>query len=141
VLWGLPIITVFTFLVFSITDFVDKKGNFKKNRGKSETIIQKIGRLISSYMESLTDTDLYVITIGLCAIGLVILPEIIYVKDIYSGDYKRANTMFKLTYQAFIMFGICFGYIFIRLLRYGSKTARKVFASISLLVFCLTLPY
>ena len=43
--------------------------------------------------------------------GLILLPEIVYVKDIYSGDYKRANTMFKLTYQAFIMFGICFGYI------------------------------
>ena len=35
-----------------------------------------------------------------CAVGLVILPEVIYVKDIYTG-YYRANTMFKLTYQAF----------------------------------------
>lgn len=141
VLWGLPILTVSAFLIISIQDHVDCRNKVKKNKKKEKSGIRRIGRLISSYMESLTDTDLFVITIGLCAIGLTILPEIVYVKDIYSGDYKRANTMFKLTYQAFIMFGICFGYIFIRLLRYGRKINHKVVAAISLFVFCLTLPY
>ncbi|MBQ1317778.1 MAG: hypothetical protein IIY46_09940, partial [Lachnospiraceae bacterium] len=47
---------------------------------------------------------------------LVLLPEIIYVKDIYTGGHYRANTMFKLTYQAFILFGISMGYILIRAL-------------------------
>jgi len=42
---------------------------------------------------------------------LIILPEIIYVKDIYVHDYQRANTMFKLTYQAFVMFAVTGGYI------------------------------
>lgn len=38
---------------------------------------------------------------GLAAAALVILllPEIIYVKDIYGNDHARANTMFKFTFQ------------------------------------------
>ncbi len=36
---------------------------------------------------------------------LVIIPEFFYIKDIYPAHF-RANTMFKLGYQAFIMMGI-----------------------------------
>ncbi len=147
VLWGLPIITVFTFIIITIIDDVNKRvgvnNGKRKKRDKSKPIpwLRARGKIIASYMVGLSDTDLYVITIGLCAIGLVILPEIVYVKDIYSGDYKRANTMFKLTYQAFIMFGLCFGYIYIRLLGYGRGLGRRIVATISLITFCLTLLY
>lgn len=44
-----------------------------------------------------------------CAIGLIIMPEIVYVKDIYGEDYARFNTMFKLTYQSFVLTGIVIG--------------------------------
>ncbi len=37
---------------------------------------------------------------------LIILPEIIYVKDIYQPDYYRANTMFKFGFQAWIMLAL-----------------------------------
>lgn len=40
---------------------------------------------------------------------LILIPEIIYVKDIYIKDYHRANTMFKLTYQSFVMMSLVFG--------------------------------
>ncbi len=141
VLWGLPILTVAAFLIISVMDHVDKKNKVRKTRNKIKSRLKRTGVLLSSYMESLPETDLYVITIGLCAIGLVLLPEIVYVKDIYSGDYKRANTMFKLTYQAFILFGVCFGYIYIRLLRYKRGIGYKITAAVSLIVFCLTLLY
>lgn len=38
---------------------------------------------------------------GLAATSLIllILPELIYLKDIYGADHARANTMFKLTFQ------------------------------------------
>lgn len=140
VLWGLPIFTLIAFLVITISDYVnEKKKKRKKKRLKSRAA--RLGRLLSSYMNSLTDTDLFVITIGLCSMGLVLLPEIVYVKDIYSGDYKRANTMFKLTYQAFIMFGICFGYIYVRILYYGRAFIRRLVIGISLFSFALTLLY
>lgn len=140
VLWGLPIFTLAIFLIITILDYVNKKKKERKKK-RPKYALQRLGRLLSSYMNSLVATDLYIITIGLCAIGLVLLPELVYVKDIYSGDYKRANTMFKLTYQAFIMFGICFGYIYIRVLKYSKGKGKKLATIISLLAFCLTLLY
>lgn len=65
----------------------------------------------------LSTPDLAVLMFALCAAGLVFLPEVIYVKDIYSETHYRANTMFKLTYQAFILFGITMPYILIRSLK------------------------
>lgn len=141
VLWGLPIFTVLTLFVISIINSVEKNKLPKRDSRSIKSKTKRIGKILSTYMEALTDTDLYIITIGLCAIGLVLLPEIVYVKDIYSGDYKRANTMFKLTYQAFIMFGLCFGYTYIRLLRYGKGVAGRIVVTISLFAFCLTILY
>lgn len=49
------------------------------------------------------------IALMLCTLGLVITPEILYIQDIYGEENARFNTMFKLTYQAFILFGIIIG--------------------------------
>lgn len=46
----------------------------------------------------------------LFGIGLIIFPEFLYVKDIYPAHF-RSNTMFKLGYQAFIMWSIVSGYV------------------------------
>ena len=64
---------------------------------------------------NLLPTDYFVLAIFITATALVIIPEIFYIKDIYVFDYRRANTMFKLVYQAFIMYSLIAGYIFIRL--------------------------
>lgn len=135
ILWGLPIFMVLAFLSFMIADYY-------KNRKESLTIEQRSHTpVIPHFFEQLAYSDLFIITIGLCAIGLILIPEIIYVQDIYSGDYKRANTMFKLTYQAFIMFGICFGYIFLRLLCFGKSRLQKKVAVTGLVLFALSLCY
>ncbi len=47
-----------------------------------------------------------------CAVGLVLVPEVIYIKDIYTEGYHRFNTMFKLTYQAYVLFAIITGILF-----------------------------
>ena len=57
--------------------------------------------------------DLYGLVLVLCAMGLIFIPEIVYVRDIYEKTAPRANTMFKLTYQAYIMFGIMMAYILV----------------------------
>ena len=43
------------------------------------------------------------------AILLIITPEFVYVKDIYTSN-PRANTMFKLTFQAFVMMSLLAGW-------------------------------
>jgi len=60
-------------------------------------------------------TDYFVVALFITATMLVIIPEIIYIKDIYISEYRRANTMFKLVYQAFIMYSLISGYVLIRL--------------------------
>ncbi len=138
ILWGLPSLLVIGLLAELISKFKLKKDDIviSEEVTKKKKILFKIGQ---SFLANLHVSDLFILTIGLCAIGLILIPEIIYVKDIYSGDYKRANTMFKLTYQAFILFGISSGYIFVKLLK-DNRWKRK-FAIITLLFFLSSLWY
>lgn len=70
-----------------------------------------------------TPEDVFCFILTCCAMGLVIIPEIVYVKDIYEATHARANTMFKLTYQSFIMFSVCCGYI---IALFVTNTTQKV---------------
>jgi uncharacterized membrane protein len=64
---------------------------------------------------SLTKSDIFVLILIALSTILLVIPEFIYVKDIYPAHY-RANTMFKLSYEAFMMLSLCSGYIFIKLI-------------------------
>ena len=57
-------------------------------------------RQLYKLMKAISVPDLFAIVMGLCAIGLIVIPELVYVRDIYENGNARANTMFKLTYQA-----------------------------------------
>ncbi len=152
VLWGLPITAVITFLVIMIRKLnrSEKQQSRKKKKlvsvekeGDAESFAEKYPGLDWLYrmITSLETSDLFVLTLGLCACGLILLPELVYVRDIYGGDYKRANTMFKLTYQAYIMFGMCMAYISFRLLRFREKASQVVFAGVILGLLATTLGY
>lgn len=69
-------------------------------------------------------TDRFCLAMIATSICLLIIPEIVYVKDIYSQTFYRANTMFKLTFQAFILLSLVGGFVFERIPR--SISARKV---------------
>ncbi len=60
-------------------------------------------------------SDLFVLSLIILGTLLIIIPELVYIKDIYIYEHRRANTMFKLVYQSFILYSICSGYILIRL--------------------------
>jgi len=60
-----------------------------------------------------TELDLFVALLFLYGIVLVILPNFIFLKDIYSKlnpAFFRANTVFKMWYQAWIIFSIATPY-------------------------------
>jgi uncharacterized membrane protein len=94
--------------------------------------------------KKLNQTDDFLSIILFVAWFLILLPEFFYLKDIYIHSYQRANTMFKLTYQSFVMFSLTIPYIFIRLsgglkkklLRYGF-----VFLFLFLAFFIFAYPY
>lgn len=68
---------------------------------------------------------------------LIIIPEIIYVKDIYP-DHYRANTMFKLTYQAFIMLSLVSAFVIATIIR---KSRNIILYAITLMLMCMVLIY
>lgn len=112
ILWGAPWFFGLTFLIFLIKEFLAAWRQSKKT-------LNTFSPLISHFSSS----DLFVLILFLVATILIIIPEIIYVKDIYISSYHRANTVFKLTYQSFIMFSIGIGYIIVRV----SSSLKKVF--------------
>lgn len=66
--------------------------------------------------KKLFHVDLFVLLLIALGTLLIILPEFIYVKDIYPAHY-RANTMFKLVFQSFILLSISTSYIIFRLMK------------------------
>jgi uncharacterized membrane protein len=75
----------------------------------------------------LARADLFIISILTASWILIFIPEFVYVKDIYIASHYRANTMFKITYQAFVMFSLTAGYIAIRTISLLKDTALKIF--------------
>lgn len=144
ILWGLQTAVVAGFVLALIRKEIqrNKENPIVKTvaadsdeESKAESAAVLLNRFVC-FWENLTISDLFILIIGLCAIGLVIIPEEIYILDIYAGDYKRANTMFKLVYQAFILFGISMGYILTRFVLPG-ETRRQLKLGIAGIVLLL----
>jgi len=76
------------------------------------------------FIERVNPADALVFIMFICAVGLVIIPELIYVVDIYP-THPRANTMFKLGYQAFILFGLGIGYTLVRMINWPKNFLKQ----------------
>ncbi|HUV72635.1 MAG TPA: DUF2298 domain-containing protein [Clostridia bacterium] len=115
ILWGAPWIFALVFLVLLFREKI------------KFSLIKKPS--LNSRLES---SDSFVLLILLVATLLIAVPEIIYLKDIYISSYHRANTMFKLTYQSFIIYCLAIGYIFARTLsslknKFGKQAVSSLF--------------
>jgi YYY domain-containing protein len=84
---------------------------------------------------------LFILTIAICAIGLVLTPEVVYVRDIYEGSYARANTMFKFTYQAFMLFGLAMAFIIPTFITHVNKLWHVIFGGVTLVLLLWTCGY
>ncbi len=117
ILWGIPVIVLLLYVTKLVTE-------------------QKEARHLPAL------PDLTALLFGLCAAGLVWLPEVIYVKDIYGDEHYRANTMFKLSYQAFILFAMMMGYVLVRLLSdIGTAIVFRAASAVLLVLLVLTFGY
>ena len=86
--------------------------------------------------------DLFVLALLASAWALIFLPEVIFVKDIYIASHHRANTMFKLTYQAYVISYLSSGYITIRVMTLSkSFLQRMIFATFLGLIYFSVLYY
>lgn len=94
-----------------------------------------------------TQTDTFVLLLMILATFLIIVPEFFYLKDIYPEHY-RANTMFKLVFQAFIILSICSGYVVVRIATlanhaFTTRLFKVIFlvATTILVYFVMTYPF
>ena len=97
ILWGLPVVLTVLLIICIIW----------------EKLYGGANRSLYRLMKAISVPDLFAIVMGLCAIGLIVIPELVYVRDIYENGNARANTMFKLTYQAYILFALMMSYILV----------------------------
>jgi YYY domain-containing protein len=67
------------------------------------------------FLAGMPAPDLFVSLVSICAIGLLIGSEVFYQKDVSGVDWYRANTVWKVTLQAFVLFDVVVGYIAIRI--------------------------
>lgn len=121
VLWGLPILTTLSFVVVSI--------KARKLEDSSGQIMKFVGAMV------------------LVSWILVLIPEFLYVKDIYIHKYQRANTVFKFTYQAFLMFSLITPFIVFRVASFNRRFSPFVLVGKFLylvpmfLLFCIVASY
>lgn len=109
-IWGLPFLVT---ILYAVCVFRDRK---------EETELPEA-------------SDFFGVILGFSAVGLILIPELVYVRDIYEKEFARSNTMFKLTYQAFIMFGILMGYAFVRLWIKQRCRLRKLLTAVGFVGF------
>ncbi len=86
-------------------------------------------------------SQIFVLCLILTATILIVLPEIFYVKDIYIYSHRRANTMFKLVYAAFMMYSISASYVLSSFDQLKNKTVKRIYKFIFLLVFLIHSTY
>ena len=127
VLWGYQLILCICLVVVTIVLYRRKKKAVDGEEG-----LRVSG--LPGYMKTIAYEDAYVLILFISAFGLVFLPEVIYIKDIYGITYQRANTMFKFTFQSFIMMGIASGYVVVRLINIIRKPYRKMLAIVGMAI-------
>jgi len=92
-------------------------------------------------------SDYFVLLLILLSLVLILIPEFIYAKDIYPAHY-RANTMFKLVFQAFIMLSLSTAYIIPRVAQYLRESEKRssfilylIFAPLTVILLTIVLSY
>lgn len=128
-LWGLPALLSVIFWVFLLLRSGRKRRSIL--RRTEEDSAPCPGAVRYFFMKSEL-SDIVILIWSLCAFGLIVIPELVYVRDIYENGYARSNTMFKLTYQAFVMFGVSMAYILVRFLALKKSAGLKAAAGIGL---------
>lgn len=67
--------------------------------------------------KKITTSDAFITILSVMALLLILIPEFFYLRDIYT-TYFRANTMFKLVYQAFILFSLANTFMIFRFIHF-----------------------
>ncbi len=122
ILWG-------THLVFAVLLILITLLSAKKTwNAKPANDISSQGNAVSRFMSKMNPADIFMSGMAVVSFLLLAAPEIFYVRDIYSGSYKRSNTMFKFTFAAFVLLSLILAYTFFRFLSIRKKKRSHMYA-------------
>jgi uncharacterized membrane protein len=74
--------------------------------------IRQIGQIGQIWQKNFSQTEKILVVFFVFSVLLLVFPEFFYFKDIYPQHF-RSNTMFKLGYQAYIMYSLMSGYVIV----------------------------
>jgi uncharacterized membrane protein len=80
------------------------------------------------------------LVLAACAVGLLVVPEVVAVRDIYPEPYERGNTYFKLTFQAFVLLSLLAASATAAMLRGPGRHGRAALAGCLLAPLFVYLP-
>lgn len=83
----------------------------------------------------------FYLAVILTSLVLVAVPEFIFFKDIYISEFHRANTMFKLVYQTFILMSLVTGPVFLALFMMIRRAKSWTRYGLSAVLFILILGF
>ena len=133
ILWGLPLFAGVLLLWIVLRNYQGAYADLASNE-------KRHGRFFNFFRYA-PQADRFALVLALSALGLACIPELVYVRDIYEEGFSRANTMFKLTYQAYVLFGMVLAYAIVRLLSEKRQYLRQGLGGFLLVVFLLTVGY
>ena len=113
-LWGFFYYNVAGFMIFAIRPLLL---SVKVSTNKLIRFFAKLSSFFrprATLLSVLNPIDVFILIMITVSTLLLIFPEFFYIKDIYPAHY-RANTMFKLGYQAFMMLSLVSGYTIFRI--------------------------
>ncbi|MDD4094941.1 MAG: DUF2298 domain-containing protein [Oscillospiraceae bacterium] len=87
---------------------------------------------VSKFLGTRNRADIFMCGMAVVGFLMLLAPEIIYVRDIYQGDYDRTNTMFKFAFAAFIMLSLVLGYTLFRVFSHTKRDGQRSYLCIIL---------
>lgn len=129
VLWGGPLLIG---AFFAIWLFLVNKGKQDTKPAKKTSRNTAAEKKTRFNLKAFDVQDIFVLILFICGFGLAFGTEFVYVRDIYEETYPRANTMFKLSYQAFILFNTAMGYAFVRIVEACKKRSHAIMSFIGM---------
>mgnify|MGYP003305625162 CR=1 FL=1 len=114
----------------------------EESQSQVDNIVIPVNTLYGDFPPKIAESEIKPVTeSGEIVLSKVVIPEFVYVRDIYENGNARANTMFKLTYQAYIMFALTMGYGIYRLLAVSRQKVFKIISGICLFFLIWTVGY
>jgi uncharacterized membrane protein len=104
-------------------------------------VVKIIQLLLQKQLKKINYSHLFIFSLIVTATILIIIPELVYIKDIYIYEHRRANTMFKLVYQAFMLYSLAGGYILINSSTLFKSAFKNFYKVIFALIFVIHLIY